>query len=58
MHPKREDGRYENYAGVIFERKEDYLAWIEKVSKDWEDCEVCKNEHTGPKIFYIFSEDI
>ncbi len=30
---KREDGKYENYAGVIFDTKEQYLAWIKEVSK-------------------------
>jgi hypothetical protein len=55
---KTEDGKYKNYAGIIFDTKEGYLDYIKKISKEWEDCQICKKEHVGTKIFYLFGDDL
>ena len=31
--PKREDGKYENYAGKVFETREDYLIWLKEIAE-------------------------
>ena len=52
MHPKRQDGKYENYAGVIFETKEDYLTWFKEIAQNYEPCEEFSQEEVAYRRGY------